>query len=137
LEDSYTQECSSGIIGDAKEILLKRINGTRDAVVGDGDNILPINFPVVGTILLEFMEALSEHLGWTGMYREHGKADEFLFVDTPDAGLEVKWIGLLHRCGRLLSCIDREGNEFDVDRVSAFTETFFDKIEESRYNFHV
>lgn len=34
-------------------------------------NILPMNFPAVGSILLEFINALSDHMGWTNMIQEH------------------------------------------------------------------
>jgi hypothetical protein len=49
--DDDTNEISIDNNCVAKEILFKKVNRTRDAMVGDRDNILPINFPVVGTIL--------------------------------------------------------------------------------------
>jgi hypothetical protein len=42
--------------------LLTRVNMTRDAMDEDEDLVLPINISAVGCILLEFTNALSEHM---------------------------------------------------------------------------
>ena len=33
-------------------------------------NILPMNFPAVGSILLEFINALSDHMGWSSVFED-------------------------------------------------------------------
>jgi hypothetical protein len=42
--------------------LLTRVNMTRDSMDDDEDIVLPVNFPVLGCILLEFTNALCEHM---------------------------------------------------------------------------
>ena len=42
--------------------LLTHVNMTRDGMDEDADFVLQVNFSVVGCILLEFLNALSEHL---------------------------------------------------------------------------
>jgi hypothetical protein len=42
--------------------LLTRVNMTRDSMDDDEDFVLPINFSAVGCILLEFTNALSDHM---------------------------------------------------------------------------
>ena len=42
--------------------LLYRVNVIRDSMDEDEDFVLPVNFPAVGSILLEFTYSLSEHM---------------------------------------------------------------------------
>jgi hypothetical protein len=41
---------------------LSRVNMTRDSMDDDEDWVIPTNFVVVGSILIEFIHALSEHM---------------------------------------------------------------------------
>lgn len=51
--------------------VMVRVNTIRDAMDEDEDLVLPINFSVVGVILLEFTNALSEYM---------------VSLNTPDSG---------------------------------------------------
>jgi hypothetical protein len=42
--------------------LMSRVNMTRDSMDDDEDRVIPTNFIVVGSILNEFIRALSEHM---------------------------------------------------------------------------
>jgi hypothetical protein len=42
--------------------ILTRVNMTRDSMDDDEKFVLPVNFPVVGCILLDFTNALCEHM---------------------------------------------------------------------------
>jgi hypothetical protein len=44
---------------------LVRINQMRDAMDEDEDDVIPVNFPLVGDILNGFCEELSKELGWS------------------------------------------------------------------------
>jgi hypothetical protein len=41
---------------------MSRVNMTRDSMDDDEDWVIPTNFVVVGSILIEFIRALSEHM---------------------------------------------------------------------------
>ena len=47
--------------------LLTNIDMILNAMVDDKDNVLPVNFPAVSSILLEFVIALSDYMGWSSM----------------------------------------------------------------------
>jgi hypothetical protein len=113
---------------------LTRINIAHSAIKNDGGNVLPVNFPAVGSILLEFMSALSEHMEWTDMIQEDMRFRKTFKGKFSD--LELKHLGMTHIWGRLMSCIDKDSTEFDVDKVCAFTKSFFENLERSRYIFH-
>lgn len=118
--------------------LLTKINITRDAMGEDGAIILPMNFPAVGSIFLEFVYALSDHMGWSSMIQDDVLTFQAFSDKSTKAKLsdsDVKHVGLTNIWGRLMSCIDGDSTEFDVDEVSAFTKSFFDKVEKSRYIF--
>ena len=108
---------------DYRVDILRRLNITRDAMVDDGENVLPWNFPAVGSILLEFMNALSDHMGWPRMIEGNRKS------------LIPCWCDLLSYIDR--DCADQLTPEFDIDKVTAFTKSFFDKVDFSRYTFFV
>lgn len=42
--------------------LLTRVNTTRDSMDDDGDFVLSTNFTAIGCILLDFINALSDHM---------------------------------------------------------------------------
>jgi hypothetical protein len=42
--------------------LLSRVNMTRDSMDDDEDTVIPTNFIVVGSILNQFIRALSQHM---------------------------------------------------------------------------
>lgn len=139
-----------GIIKPKKRyssMVLTKMNITRDAMVEDGNNVVPVNFAAVGSMLLEFTVALSDHMGWERMIqdavvnvepRRNAKGVPRGGSTSPD--LFVKIIGLIQVWGRLLACIDREQTEqvtpeFNLDKVAAFTKSYFDKVEKRRYIF--
>ncbi|GAX22888.1 hypothetical protein FisN_24Lu228 [Fistulifera solaris] len=119
--------------------LLARFKMIRDAMEEDGNNVLPVNFAVVGSILLDFMDALSDHMGWADMMEEVAKNYRGARLgESSMSELNVKDMALSSMWGRLLSCIDRDCTdqlipEFDLDKVSVFTKSFFDKVDKTRY----
>jgi hypothetical protein len=132
--------------------LLTRINITRDTMDGDERNVLPVNFSAVGSILLEFVDALSDHIRWTKILfeelRKHpelrsGKAMKGSTLKSFTASdLNFKIQGLAHFWGHLLSALEQDYTDqlspiFDLDKIAAFTKSFFDKVEKSRYIFFV
>jgi hypothetical protein len=111
-------------------------------------NLLHLNFTAIGLILLQFVEALSVHMGWSFIIEDvirkrHGAhSGKLLKGNAPksltNADLCLDYIGLSHFWGRLLSCIDRGSTEqtipeFDMDKVSAFAKTFFNDLVQRRY----
>ena len=153
LENQYTNGCSSEGNSKDKEHsdmmpeLLAKINITREAMDYDKDNILQVNFPAVSSILLEFLNALSDHMGWEDtinkVVRTAGTRKGTATKDlTSDLGLSMRQLGFSHIWGLLLSCIDRGFTdplipENDVEKVSTFTELFFENLEKKRYIFFV
>lgn len=51
----------------SNNVFLKKINITCSAMADDDDILLPLTFPAVGSNLLEFKNALSDHMGWSKM----------------------------------------------------------------------
>lgn len=127
---------------DAAESLLTKINIICDAMDTDGNNVLPVNFSAVGSILLEFMNALSDHMGWAKIIEDIVRNNVDARHQIAKPHLILKRTALSHIWGRLLSridqdCIEQIIPEFDVDKVSAFAESFFHKVEKRRYIFFV
>ncbi|GAX22654.1 hypothetical protein FisN_17Lh147 [Fistulifera solaris] len=132
--------------------LLTRINITRDAMDDDERNVLPVNFSAVGSILLEFVNALSDHMGWTNILVEELRKNPELRTGKAMTGSSLKGFtasdlnftiqGLAHFWGHLLSALDQDYTDqlspiFDLDKIAAFTKSFFEKVEKSRYIFFV
>jgi hypothetical protein len=126
----------------------KKISILCHAMDADEDDILPINFSAVGSILLEFFDSLVAHMEWstfiesaTQKYKNRllksVKGKPTISSLAPE--LCFKYAGLLHILGRLLSYIDRDCDKkldlLDVDKVATFTKSFFAKVEEDRYVF--
>lgn len=158
LEHHYTNQNASEGTSEAKKHygflvdLLTRVNITRDAMDDDEDNVLPVNFSAVGSILLEFINALSDRMGWSSMIQGVVRNNpEVRFGKTMKGNamrgftasdLNFKHQGLAHIWGHILSCVDRDCTEqllpvFNVDEVAAFTKSFFDKVEKNRFMFFV
>ena len=131
--------------------VLTRINIICDSLSVDKD-VLPVNFVAVGSILLEFMSALSEHMGWADLIEDFGRNNPVSRLDKTTKGnatgtsiasdLTSFHVALAHIWQRLLTCIDREvtgtlSPQFDIEKVSAFTKSFFDNVQKSRYSFFV
>jgi hypothetical protein len=116
----------------------------------DERNVLPVNFSAVGSILLNFVNALSDHMGWTSILAEQLRKNPELRSGKTMTGstlkgftatdLNFKIQGLAHFWGHLLSALDHDYTDqlspiFDLDKIAAFTKSFFDKVEKSRYIF--
>ena len=56
-----TEELQTNEFKGLQELLI-RVNMTRDSMDEDEDIVLPVNFSAVGVILLEFKNALAEHM---------------------------------------------------------------------------
>ena len=118
-----------------------RLNMTLFAMYEDKNDIHPVNFTAVGSILLEFMMALADHMGWLSMVQVGARKHE-VFERKSTTGFSSEHKALIDVWGDLLSFIDRDLDvelipEFNVDKVSAFTKSFFDSVEEKRYIFFV
>ena len=127
--------------------------------MNDEDSLCPFNFAAVGSILLEFVDALSDYMGWTSMFEAALQNDELIFYrkkkrngtrefivakDFAASDVRVKQEGLSLIWGRFLSHIDRgcTGSEqllpeFDINKVCGFTKSFFDNVEKSHYIFFI
>lgn len=133
-----------------------------NSMVDDKDNVLPVNFPAVSSILLEFVIALSDYMGWSSMITGALQKKEVRFYNkikgnarggyllTSDNGPSD--LNETHQClkhlkhiwTRFLSFIDNDCTnseqllpEYDIDKVASFAKSFFDKVEKSRYIFFV
>lgn len=118
----------------------------------DEKTVLSVNFSAVGSILLEFINALSDHMGWSSLILDILRNNPELRSGKTMKGsnlkgftasdLNFKLQGLSHFWGHLLSALDRDYTDqlspvFDLDQIAAFTKSFFDKVEKSRYIFFV
>ncbi|GAX17729.1 hypothetical protein FisN_24Hu205 [Fistulifera solaris] len=127
--------------------LWKIINVTHDAMDKD-ESVLPMNLPAVGLILLQFVDALSVHMGWSVIIenvirkkygaRFYKPQKETAATSLANVDLCLDYIGLSHFWGRLLSCIDRGSiehmiAEYDIDKACAFAKTFFNDLVQRRY----
>ena len=115
----------------------------------DEDQVLPVNFSAVGSILLEFIHALSDHMGWSRRIENYARNKAELLSMRESAKLsyasfdmKFKLGCLLHDWAHLLLSVDKDSTEqmepeYDIDEVAAFTKSFFDKVEKKRYVFFV
>ena len=117
--------------------LFTQTNIIRDAMDNDTHHVLPVNFPVVGSILLEFVNALSIHMGWSSMIKDLARNASVSNDGFYASDLNRKLLGLVSIWASLLSCMDRDSGAILVGKVSTFTESFFDKVEKERYIFFV
>jgi hypothetical protein len=102
--------------------------------------VLSVNVPVVGSFLLEFVYALSEHTGWSRNIKDCARSLAGAFPANKVATLDLLmnldiWMGVW---GHVLLSID-EGitdklePDYDLDEVCAFTKSFFEMVDKSRY----
>ena len=126
--------------------IMTRINIVLDSMIEDEDNVLSVNFVAVGSILLEFMSALSEHMGWSNLIEDFvTRLDKAANENTTGTSTAYDLDGALTDIWqRLLTCIDSESEgtdtlspQFEIAKVSAFTKSFFDSVEKSRYIYFV
>ncbi|GAX28078.1 hypothetical protein FisN_2Hu104 [Fistulifera solaris] len=126
--------------------LRSRISVVQESINDDKDHVLPLNFTVVGSILLEFVNALIEHMGLSAKMQESVRNTPALLVarekalNVFDVNMKFRW--MLHSLAHILSSIDKGTTEnlapeFDLDKIAAITESFFDGIKPSRYAFFV
>ncbi|GAX18252.1 hypothetical protein FisN_20Lu011 [Fistulifera solaris] len=116
LQNHYTNRTKSGADAKTKHHfnafvnLLTRINITRDAMDDDEQNVLPLNFSAVGSVLLEFVNALSDQMGWSNMIDDFIRNNPELRTSKTTKGkvLNNKHHGLAHIWGRLLFILDSD-----------------------------
>ncbi|GAX17286.1 hypothetical protein FisN_10Lu159 [Fistulifera solaris] len=121
----------------------KHCSSMIDPMRDDQDHVFPVNFTAVGSILLEFVKALSDHMGWSNMAEDAVRYDvdaSLGNVFSSDLYHKQYYVSLIVR--DFLLGFDRNSAEqllpeFDADRVSAFTKSFFDNLEKERYIFFI
>ncbi len=126
--------------------LRSRISVIQESINRDKDHVLPLNFTAVGSILLEFVNSLIDHMGLSIKMQESVSSTPALRLAREkapnifDANMKFHW--MLHSLAHILSSVDK-GNtenlqpEFDFDKIAEFTKSFFDGIKTSRYAFFV
>ncbi|GAX28081.1 hypothetical protein FisN_2Hu101 [Fistulifera solaris] len=148
LQDLGSGNVSSSASGKHNSFLtdfISKISETHKAMDDDKD-VLPLNFSAVGAILLEFVNALADHMGWSagiqdclrntrGLRSARDKA-----VSSFDMNIKFEW--WLHSWAHILSSVDNGSTEnlepeFDLDKIAAFTKSFFEEIKTSRYAYFV
>jgi len=130
--------------------LLTRVNMTRDAMDDDEEFVLPTNFPAVGSILLEFVNHLSEALGWDTIMNEAIKTfPEFMRTGKTMGGkqmkpgsfntsdLNLRGQGLAHLWANLLLQFDGQPAPSTIQKVSNVMKSFFGNVSKSRYQFRL
>jgi hypothetical protein len=105
-----------------------RIKVLHDAMNDDKD-VIPVNFTVVGKILLEFFYALSDHMGWSRRIQKH-KAERHSKRENAAANISTKLRCWHENCAQMLLSIDKGTTEqsepeHDIGEVAAFTKSFF------------
>jgi hypothetical protein len=117
----------------------KKIEITIDAIHDEKDSILTLNFTAIGSIMLEFVDALSDHMGWSRMIEDTLRKKQSIrlfenqganFAGGINASvLQVKRIIMSHLIGDLLLCVDRDyassKDWLDINKVSEFTKSIF------------
>lgn len=112
-----------------------------DPLHDDQDHVFPVNFTAVGSILLEFVNALSDHMGWSNMAEDAARYDVDASsgnVFSSDLYHKQYYVSLIVRDFLLIfdrNSAEQSLPEFDADRISAFTKSFFDNLEQERYIF--
>jgi hypothetical protein len=130
--------------------LLIRADVTHKAM-DDEKDVLPLNFTAIGTILLEFVNALSDHTKWSTVAQGVLQDNPTILSGQTAKGTKMRGFTaselnfkshvLTDIWGYLLWCIDTDYTEhsflpvFDVKDIATFTKSFFGKIEKSRYTF--
>jgi hypothetical protein len=148
LQDYGSGNASFAAFGKHNSFLIdfiSKISETHKAMDDDKD-VLPLNFSAVGAILLEFVNALADHMGWSAGIQDclrntpGLRSARDIAVSSFDMNMKFEW--WLHSWAHILSSVDK-GNtenispEFDLDEIAAFTKSFFEDIKTSRYAFFV
>jgi hypothetical protein len=120
----------------------------RDAMDEDEDLVLSTNFPAVGCIMLEFVNALSNHLHWRDIISSAiTNYPEFMRTGKTVGGREMKGFtksdlnlkiqALAHFWGNLLAKLDANPSSIDLAGIIDFMSNFFAAIPSKRYQFFV
>lgn len=133
--------------------LLTRVNITRDAMDDDESLMLTsTNMTVVGCILLEFVNAFSEHMGWDAVIQEFlEKFPDFMRTgktmtgkkmrpgDFSTSDVSLKQQGRAYEWGIFLSQLDMNSTDAQQQVIKAveFMVDFFRNISKEKYTFFV
>ena len=113
------------------------------------NNVVSVNFSAAGSVLLEFVDALSDHMGWTRRIHDSVRNSHELVSIRQDAAMgtaafdvRTRRHALVNYWEHILFSVDRDTTEqlssvFDLQKIAAFTKSFFDKVEKNRYIFFV